>query len=1010
MKVPVVIAVLAALAPTSSARAVETETLFDGRVRTEWQTRRDAARIEQELAVSQVESLPEAGELRWRFATKGPAFNDLFLAKPIDGPFAGIRFRVRCAGEPLTLACKAVDARGAEWTASQVKLQTDSAWRWVEMPVADWKVASWSKDGDGRMDFPLSMLAIIAFDVRPGVAYDLRVSQIDVVRPDRPVIQVSRCALPAQMTHGKTYPTPLAFTVSKPAAVDGAWLVFTQGASEAFRLPVALPAAATALKPGQEVRLPALKLTVPEFASGGRLKVTLHVGDGRAPIRVGAKGGDGMVQVEGRKPGTVTAAVKLHNGTPTLLINGKPHTGMMYTAYGPSRQVFEEFARAGVDLFSFSATPTEAGYGLSKTVWKAPGVYDYSELDERVAMVLQANPNARFFPRLYLHAPRWWSEAHPDDIVQMDPGDGKPVPFIHAGDKPAPSWASEAWRRDTADALRRLIAHVEASPYADRCIGYHIASGTTEEWMMWGGNEDQWVDYSPANTKAFRKWLRTKYGSDDALRKAWRRPDATLDTAAVPTKAARMAASGALRDPATDQPSIDYALYTSDLVADTIAHFCRVIKEATHGAKIAGAFYGYLLQLCGEQRQQNAGHLALEKVLACPDLDFMCSPTSYAFREIGGKGTSHFMSLFGSIKLHGKLWFNENDIRTSISQGAVGEWGRPADVAGDIIQQDKESGHVLAQGAGQWWFDVGANRYDAPELMARIGVLNQTALRALPQDKTRADQVAFVVDEGSLTRLRVPDVMGAALLVLQLPALHRIGAPVGHYLQSDLPRLADRKLFIFPTSFAPTAADRRSIEALKGGGRVLVFLYAPGAYRDGELDEASMEALTGIRLRLDRAPRELKVALNPGDARIQDLGLPGFGGGYLHSPSVRADDPAAVTLGSYPDGAAGFVVKRFRDWTAVFCGAPQLPASLLRRLARSAGVHQYVEGDDVVWASRGVVSVCVDAPGERTIRLPGRSRVTDLTTGATLAHDAAELRLPFAQGQTRIFGVTPLGR
>jgi hypothetical protein len=30
--------------------------------------------------------------------------------------------------------------------------------------------------------------------------------------------------------------------------------------------------------------------------------------------------------------------------------------------------------------------------------------------------------------------------------------------------------------------------------------------------------------------------------------------------------------------------------------------------------------------------------------------------------------------------------------------------------------------------------------------------------------------------------------------------------------------------------------------------------------------------------------------------------------------------------------------------------------------------------------------------------------------GAALAQDAAELRLPFAQGQTRIFGVTPLGR
>ena len=71
-------------------------------------------------------------------------------------------------------------------------------------------------------------------------------------------------------------------------------------------------------------------------------------------------------------------------------------------------------------------------------------------------------------------------------------------------------------------------------------------------------------------------------------------------------------------------------------------------------------------------------HLALEKVLACPDVDFLTSPTSYAFRQFGGEGTSHFMSLLGSIKLHGKLWFNENDVRTSLAPGQVGEWGRPA--------------------------------------------------------------------------------------------------------------------------------------------------------------------------------------------------------------------------------------------------------------------------------------------------------------------------------------------
>ena len=38
-------------------------------------------------------------------------------------------------------------------------------------------------------------------------------------------------------------------------------------------------------------------------------------------------------------------------------------------------------------------------------------------------MLLKENPDAYFFPRLYLHAPKWWSEQHPDDIVLFQVGD-----------------------------------------------------------------------------------------------------------------------------------------------------------------------------------------------------------------------------------------------------------------------------------------------------------------------------------------------------------------------------------------------------------------------------------------------------------------------------------------------------------------------------------------------------------------------------------------------------------
>ena len=111
-----------------------------------------------------------------------------------------------------------------------------------------------------------------------------------------------------------------------------------------------------------------------------------------------------------------------------------------------------------------------------------------------------------------------------------------------------------------------------------------------------------------------------------------------------------------------ERPVIDYYLFLSDLVAETIGAFAQVMKEATAGNAIVGVFYGYVLQLGGEvnldgvdnpvtsrQRQQNAGHLALRKVWDCPHVDFLTCPTSYEFRW-SGRGYSHFSSPIDSLQ------------------------------------------------------------------------------------------------------------------------------------------------------------------------------------------------------------------------------------------------------------------------------------------------------------------------------------------------------------------------
>lgn len=58
------------------------------------------------------------------------------------------------------------------------------------------------------------------------------------------------------------------------------------------------------------------------------------------------------------------------------------------------------------------------------------------------------------------------------------------------------------------------------------------------------------------------------------------------------------------------------------------------------------------------------GHGALAKLLDCPDLDYLSSPNAYN-RVVGEDWPP--MAAVQSIQLHGKLWLAENDTRTSIT-------------------------------------------------------------------------------------------------------------------------------------------------------------------------------------------------------------------------------------------------------------------------------------------------------------------------------------------------------
>ena len=194
---------------------------------------------------------------------------------------------------------------------------------------------------------------------------------------------------------------------------------------------------------------------------------------------------------------------------------------------------------AGVDFVSFP-TPD---------VWPKPGeAPDWSAVDAACARVLMANPHALLIPRIGMDPPKWWCDAHPDDVMQWEDGHrAKGTP------------ASPRYRRDAAEQLTAIVAHLEEK-FGDHMAGYHPVGQNTGEWFY----DDSWKHplsgYSPADLAAWRLWLKQRYGTDQELRGAWNDAAASLDSVAVPTPAARHAApAGVFRDPLKERALIDWA-------------------------------------------------------------------------------------------------------------------------------------------------------------------------------------------------------------------------------------------------------------------------------------------------------------------------------------------------------------------------------------------------------------------------------------------------------------------
>lgn len=711
------------------------------------------------------------------------------------------------------------------------------------------------------------------------------------------------------------------------------------------------------------------------------------------------------------------AEIRDNHGVPALFVDGRPIGPMTFQW---------EFGFGGFDTAAMLKSMADAGVEifLARIGMSDPDKLGdtFRELDSAAAALRASVPHALLIPKIWIGPYEGFAAKYPNDVVVFSDGGtgGWTCPgfmWLRSGDIPRYTHASTAWRFEVGGMLRELVRHVNRSDYAGMVIGYFLFALAHEWSYFWDFDaKARSYDYSPAMKLAFRNHLIRKYaGSLAALRAAWRDDSITFETAPIPThEQKRTSDFGYFWNPAGSAQLYDYYECHNDAVADKLMHFARVIKEETDRRAVVGAFWGYLQHGCSI----DAGHARFKPVLDCPDLDFWASPYTYENKGPGDHASMRFA--VRSLQAHGKHWFAEVDtfIYDSPSD-ALKHHGFPMttpEQSENLLK--REFAYPLCEGTQGWWLDwaAGKSQFDPQKfkpLMARMQALGRAAMQ-LPGRSV--SDIAAIVDAESLlaaspTRSRTTV---SAIDYSRTYELPRLGSPVDYYELEDV--LAGRaarpyRLYLFLNAYALDSAERARIDAqLKRDGNVLVWMYAAGLIDPGGAQPCAAEnaaALTGIRLGLEMKEQRARMRVEPGAAarlagltdgeEIGDYDRPITTGSDYQAnggqpapvkpnwinPVLFADDPEAVVLGRYLEGGqAGFAMKTFPGWTSVYIGSTGVQAHVLRALARLAGAHLFVEGEDiVVYASESFVALHTERPGLRTVKLAKAADVVEVFDG-----------------------------
>ena len=691
--------------------------------------------------------------------------------------------------------------------------------------------------------------------------------------------------------------------------------------------------------------------------------------------------------------------VTYERGVPMFKIGEKLFPPIFYSVHHYQNYNYDKFVDSMANFRDADLHLYVMGISL-KQLWRGPKDYNFDLLDTWAPATFLHDPEARLvFEIACTRLPEWWMKAHPEEcVVYLNPEGSDMTKEQVIGHHLAPSFASELYKSELADFLKALVSHVESQPWGKRVFAYRNDNGVYLEWHHWGMNGTA-PDVSAPMQRHFTEFLKERYGTNEALQKAWRRNDVTLETAKLADFAQRTTtSSGNYWDAVKDAQAIDSVRCVIDAVGDFLLEMNHVIKEACGRRCLVGNYYGYFFGMfypaCGWQLQ-------LERMLNSDDVDFNCQPPPYghAFRDFGQAQFSR--GLTGSYRLHGKLNIMEADTRThDVPYGTNHCFSASPEDTVQLMARD--FCQALCVNIGFWYFDFGEGWYTHP--LVREYLQKLRAIWETPVDKSSAAEVVIVGDHDSVY-YQAPDIKEPPTLAY----IHQNRATLSHtgvafdtisLCDVENPNLKDYKVYIFFNALESTPERIAMAKRLRERGKTVVWLEKAGFMDAKEgVSTVAAQLLTGFDVKAFSQPAPMTFRDAKGNAH-------GMASGTALAPLLSMEnDKNAEPLGWSGKHVVFGRKKNPAGGWSYLATIPALTTEDYKEIFREAGVHCYCDDESaVIYANKSFLTLHVNEAGSRLLTLPRRCRVIQLLPEErVLAEDAMEFAVDAEAHTTYLF-------